>query len=139
MLVPRGLGRCFSLLYSCTLLYEITSAPTTASPALQLPQYPLSTYTPALANNLTFVLNNSYGTMLPSTMTNLTSNEWPDMPLSVRIPGVTAGVLYFPATQRKGTFLQRIVLEDLVHGQVIQWRREQSTYMPAVFPPLSAL
>ena len=137
MLVAKGLGRCFSLLYSCTLLYETTSTPTAASPNLELPQYPLPTYTAALANNPTLVFNKSHGTTLPSAITNLTSNEWPDPPFSARIPGFT-DVLNFLATRREGTFLQKVVLENLVQAQLIQWSREQSTYMPAVFPPLSA-
>ena len=139
MRVAKGLGRCLSLLYSCTLLYETTSTPTTASPTLELPQYPLPTYTAALANNPTLVFNKSHGTTLPSAITNLTSNEWPDPPFSARIPGFTDGVLNFLATGREGTFLQRVVLENIVQAQLVQWSREHSTYMPAVFPPLSAL
>ena len=139
MLVAKGSGLCLSLLYSCTLLYETTSTPTTASPTLQLPQYPLPTYTAALANSPTLVFDKNYGTTLPSAITNLTSNEWPDPPFSAGIPGFTDGVLNFLTTGREGTFLQRVVLENIVQAQLIQWSREQSTYMPAVFPPLSAL
>ena len=139
MLVPTGVGRCLSPLYSCTLLYEITSTPITTSPALQLPQYPLPTYTAALGKSPTSVSNKSYGTTLPSTITNLTSNEWPPPPFSVKIPGVSDCQLQFYATDRKGTFLQKIVLEDLIRGQVVRWRAEQSTSMPAVLPPLLAL
>ena len=139
MLVAKGLGRCFSLLYSCTLLYETTSTPTTASPTLELPQYSLPTYTAALANNPTLVFNKSHGTTLPSAITDLTSNEWPDPPFLARIPDFTDGVLNVLATGREGTFLQKVVLENIVQAQLIQWSRDQSTYMPAVFPPLSAL
>ena len=134
MLVAKGLGRCLSLLYSFTLLYESTSTPIIASPTLELPQYPLPTYTAALANSPTLVFDKNYGTTLPSAITNLTSNEWPDPPFTASIPGFTDGVLNFLATGREGTFLQRVVLENIIQAQLIQWSREQSTYMPAVFP-----
>ena len=136
MLVAKGLCRCLSLLYSCTLLYVITSTPTSASPTLELPEYPLPTYTAALANSPTLVFDKNYRTTLPSAVTNLTSNEWPDPPFSARIPGFPDGVLEFFATRREGTFLQRVVLENIIQAQLIQWSREHSTYMPTVFPPL---
>lgn len=139
MLVPTGLGSCLSLLYSCTLLSEITSTPITASPALQLPHYPLPTYTAALGENPTLVFNKSYATTLPSTITNLTSKVWPPTPFSVRIPGASDCVLRFLETKNEGTFLQKIVLEDLIEEQVIRWRAEQSTYIQAFLPPLLPL
>ena len=139
MLVPIGLGSCLSLLYSCTLFSEITSTPITASSALQLPHYPLPTYTAALGENPTLVFNKSYATTLPLTITNLTSNVWPSPPFSATIPGASACVLHFVETKNEGTFLQKIVLEDLIEDQVVRWRAQQSMYMPAFLSPLLTL
>ena len=132
MLVPTGLCCCLSLLYSCTLLHEITSTPIIASPALQLTQPPLSTYTTALGHCPTPASNKSYEITLPSTITNLTSDDWPDPPFSVLIPGFGSNCrLQFSATLREGAFLQRAILLDLINKKVVQWQREQGTYMPA--------
>lgn len=130
MIVPKGLGRCLSLLYSCTFLHGIASTPIIASPALQLIQPPLPTYTAALGQCPTLVSNESYGTMLPSNTTNLTNGDWPDPPFWVTIPGFgSACRLQFSKTRREGAFLQRAVLLDIINKKVSQWRREQSTYI----------
>ena len=129
MLVPTRLGRCLSLLYSCTFLHGITSTPIIASPALQLIQPPLPTYTAALGKCPTSVSNESYGTMLPSNITNLTSGNWPDPPFWVTIPGFGPDCrLQFSQTRREGAFLQRAMLLYIINRKVLQWRREQSTY-----------
>ena len=135
MLVPKGLGCCLSLLQLCTLLHGITSTPIIASPVLQLTQPPLPTYTAALGKCPPLVSNESYGTMLPSNITNLTSGDWPDPPFWVTIPGFgSACRLQFSQTRSEGAFLQRAVLLDIINKKVLQWRREQSTYTrPAGF------
>ncbi len=129
MLVPTGLGHYLSLLYTCTLLYEVTSTPITASPALQVPQSPLPTNIAALGNSSTLIFNQSYGITLPSTFKNLASNRWPHAPFSIRIPGFASDCrLQFSETQREGNVPQGSVLLDMIYKQVVQWHIEEGTY-----------
>ena len=140
MLVPSGLGCCLSLLYLCILFHRITCTPFTASPTLQLPQSPLPTDPAALGQDPTLVFNESYGTTLPSNATNLTTGDWPNPPFSAFIPGFGSECkLQFFKTGREGAFLERVVLLDIINNKVVQWRREQGTYMPADSSPFGVL
>ena len=140
MLVPSGLGCCRSLLYICILFHRITCTPFTASPTLQLPQSPLPTDSAALGQAQGLVFNDNHGTTLPSNTTDLTTGAWPNPPFSASIPGFRSECkLQFSETGREGAFLERAVLLDIINSIVIQWRREQGTYMAADWIPFGVL